>query len=126
MSSAERNEEAKQKREEEKEEKEKFTSSFSAYREEPSSYKGEKNYNEKFEKFSDYFGELYTENETVGDDNLFKRMIVAFEEQRDEDNDKIMDKKGKLSYDPEDDKNKNSAAEISDIPCDFVDMKFVD
>lgn len=53
-------------------------------------------------------------------------MIDAFEEQRSEDNDKILEKKNKLSYDPEDEKNKNTSAEMSSFPCEFVDLKFVE
>lgn len=55
-------------------------------------------------------------------------MVTAFEEQREEDMQKEIEKskKGVAKYDPEDEKNKNTEAEIENLPCKFVDMKFVD
>lgn len=126
LSSIDRRDREKEKREEEKLEKEKYTSTFSAYKEEPSNYKGEKDYNLKFNNFVSYFSELYENEKSIGSENIISEMEAAFETERSEENQKIMDKKGKLSYDPEDSKNKNNSAEIAGFPCKFVDTKFVE
>jgi hypothetical protein len=52
--------------------------------------------------------------------------MAAFEEEREDKKQKALDKNPNAKlYDAEDEANKNTSAEISELPCTFVDKKYV-
>ena len=118
-----------------REEKNRFSVPFSAFKTGTGKAAEKENYNAKFEKYVEAFGELYESSYEQSQNSIFAQMVTEFEEQRDEDDKKELEKKEeknkgnkevKLAYDKDDEKNKNEDAEIDDFPCEFVDVKFVD
>lgn len=114
----------KEDKEEEKEKKKKLNTAFVAYKVVKENAKDPEKVNEKFDNFVSNLEEFYTnEASDVSDENIFMKMVEDFKEEREEEVEEYREKHNKdPAYDPEEDKNKMSEAEISGIPLEYVDI----
>ncbi len=118
----------KEDRAEEKEKKKKLNTPFVAYKVVKENAKDPEKVNEKFDNFVSNLEEFYSdESAEVDDENIFKKMVEDFNEEREEEKEEYVQKHNKdPAYDPEEDKNKMSEAEISGIPLEYVDIQFIE
>lgn len=108
-----------------KENKKKLNTPFVAFKPVKETTKNPEKLNEKFDLFVANLQESYTSQfEALPEDNLLKRIMADFVDERKEEIDEYKEKHNKdPAYDPEDEeKNRMSGAEISDFPFDFVDV----
>lgn len=117
-------------KEEEKANKKKLSTPFAAYKVVKETTKNPEEFNAKFDLFNENLGDAYTKTfDELSEENIFKRMMADYTEERDEEIEKYREKHDNKdpTYDPADEeKNKINGAEISSVPFEYVDVQFIE